>query len=178
MWKSGVTMVEGTNLDCTTSMRSIPITDLDSKRELQLTLFQLQQTELEFHDSKWSSWLSDEENPVALRREALNWRSACFWYSGQHREGVRQIRSASSRLISFAIVVFLCSQLLFVWYGYKKYRVVKSIFCLFFPFWKIVGLRKRLERHVGFSPSTDEFSQILTFFFWFVWSWEKPVPVF
>uniref|UniRef100_A0A2N9IB76 Integrase catalytic domain-containing protein n=1 Tax=Fagus sylvatica TaxID=28930 RepID=A0A2N9IB76_FAGSY len=26
-------MVEGTNLDCTTSMRSIPITDLDSKRE-------------------------------------------------------------------------------------------------------------------------------------------------
>jgi hypothetical protein len=62
----------------TTKMRSIPITDLDSKQELQLTLFQLQQSELEFHDSKRSSRLSDEENPVALRREALNWRSACF----------------------------------------------------------------------------------------------------
>ena len=53
------------------------ITVLELKLELQLTLSQLQQSELELHDcNRFNNVLSVEE--VALMMEALKWRRACF----------------------------------------------------------------------------------------------------
>ena len=79
----------------------------------------MQQSKLEFHDSNPRYWLFDEEKPVASRREALNWRRACFLSSGQHRQlGVKKMTSArASTRISLVIGVFLNS--LFVGFGYE-----------------------------------------------------------
>ena len=64
----------------TRSFRYKAITVLEPGLELQLTLSQLQQSELEFHDSnKRTRWPSDEEVVVVeLMREALKLRRACF----------------------------------------------------------------------------------------------------
>jgi hypothetical protein len=58
-----------------------------------MTLSQWQQSELEFHDSKSTNRVSDEEPLVASTREALNWRRACFLSSEQQREGVKKMRN-------------------------------------------------------------------------------------
>ena len=96
------------SIDCmkTRESRCRPITTLECKPVLQVTLSQLQQSELEFHDSNSNNKLSNEEELVVLMREDLNWRRACFLSSGQQREGVKKMRNASSRL-SLAIVMFL-----------------------------------------------------------------------
>jgi hypothetical protein len=65
----------------------------ESKQKLQMTLSQWQQSELEFHDSKSTNRVSDEEPLVASTREALNWRRACFLSSEQQREGVKKMRN-------------------------------------------------------------------------------------
>ena len=56
------------------------ITFLETKSEIQLTKIQPQQSELEFHDSNVESRfsLSDGKEEVALMREALKSRRACF----------------------------------------------------------------------------------------------------
>ena len=83
-----------------------------------MTLSQLQQSELEFHDSKSISRLSNERELVVLMSEDLNWRRACFLSSGQQREGMKKMRSVSSRLRALAIIVVFLSSLLD---SYKKF---------------------------------------------------------
>ena len=77
MRKSGVKMVEVTTLgsiDCIeirlSKYRAIAV--LEWKRVLQTTLSQLQQSKLEFHDSKSISWFSNERELVVLMSEDLN----------------------------------------------------------------------------------------------------------
>ena len=68
-----------------------------------------QQLELEFHDSKPKVELSNEE--LTARMEDLNWRRACFWYSGPDRHGRMKMErkiDPSSRL-GLAIVRFFFS---------------------------------------------------------------------
>ena len=108
MRKSGVKMVEVNTLwSCDTSRRfhrDRAVTILEPKWELHSNLSQWQQSELEFHDSNLYSSIFGEEEIVALMREALKWRRACFWYSGQQREGMKKMKSTSSSRLSFAIV--------------------------------------------------------------------------
>ena len=65
------------------SERSRPITvlEVEFEGELHGTKSHRQQLELEFHESK----VSNQES--IARREDLNWRRVCFWYSGQERQG-------------------------------------------------------------------------------------------
>ena len=77
MWKSGIKMVEVTamgSIDCIEIMlsRYRAIAVLEWKRVLQTTLSQLQQSKLEFHDSKSISWFSNERELVVLMSEDLN----------------------------------------------------------------------------------------------------------
>ena len=106
-------MVEGNHTSsCECNMISSKYrtsTVLEPKRELQMTLSQWQQSELEFQESNRYNVLFVEE--IALM-EALKWRRACFLCSGQEREVVTNVRStSSSSRLNLAIVVFLCSLL-------------------------------------------------------------------
>ena len=119
MRKSGVKMVEVTtmgSIDCIEIRlsRYRAITVLEWKRVLQMTLSQLQQSELEFHDSKSISRLSNERELVVLMSEDLNWRRACFWSSGQQREGIKKKSSVSSRLRALSAGHYCCVSFFFV----------------------------------------------------------------
>ena len=89
-----------------------PITTLEVEFEgdLQVIRSHSQQLELEFHDSKPRVELMSNEEITAMM-EDLNWRRACFWYSGQDRHGRMKMgrkMDPSSRL-GLAIVRFFFS---------------------------------------------------------------------
>ena len=88
--------------------------------EVHVTLSHWQQLELEFHESK----VCNEE--LMARMEDLNWRRACFWYSGQDRHGSKKKRmkmDSSSRL-GLAIVGFVASMGVNGW-TYKEIATVR-----------------------------------------------------
>ena len=61
--------------------RPITVLEVEFEGELHETKSHRQRLVLEFHESK----VSNEE--LIARREDLNWRRVCFWYSGQERQG-------------------------------------------------------------------------------------------
>ena len=94
--------------------------EVEFEGEVHVTLSHWQQLELEFHESK----VCNEE--LMARMEDLNWRRACFWYSGQDRHGSKKKRmkmDSSSRL-GLAIVGFVASMGVNGW-TYKEIATVR-----------------------------------------------------
>ena len=62
--------------------------EVEFGESLQSTHDHRQQLELEFHDCNSKLELLNEV--VAARMEDLNWSRACFWSSGQDRQGKKK----------------------------------------------------------------------------------------